>query len=371
MMNRTESSWARRAVRAAAWGAWLVVVAALVVALAAWGARTVTADPPRQPGATPPDQPGPERPEPGKPSQSAPPQPGQPLPPVQAQDGPYWHQIYLARSDDGLTWEPVGGMLRDHTSVPEIVRWHDTLWIYAVNAQPHRLIALEQLPDGAWEPHYVEIDGFDVSLAVDPDVVVLPDGRLRLYFYGFSPARTAKTDEGPATIYSAVSRDGLTFVMEPYPRFQSDSLITDPDVVQDRDTWWLYVTGHDGLVIASSTDGLVFQETGSSQNGTISGTVVLDDGTLRQYVCRQGGIGSQVSSDGVTWTPEEGLRLTGPVCDPSVIREPDGSWLMVYKRFVNQPARPPDLPGYDQAAPPSAPQIPLPSLTPSSDEAVG
>jgi hypothetical protein len=286
--------------------------------------------------------------QPGQGQQGQPGQPAQPGQPNQGQvdaqgrdlNGPYYHQIYLARSADGLAWEMDNVMIRDHTSVPEIARWNDTLWIYAVDGVQHGLIVLRQGDDDLWWESRVEIAGFDAANAVDPNVITLPDGSLRLYFFGFqTPGASPGENRGPATIYSAVSSDGVHFTLEEGARFQSDTIITDPDVVQAADgTWWLFVSQGMDLIIARSADGLAFEAVGASHNGGVSGTVRLDDGTLRQYVCSpQGGIISQTSADGATWTVESGTRIPGRVCDPSLIREADGSWLMVYKLSVSTP----------------------------------
>ncbi len=257
---------------------------------------------------------------------AAPPPQGQP-----PQGGPYYHQVYLARSDDGLRWESLG-MVRDHASVPELVRWQETLWIYAVDGLEHGLIVLRQGADGTWTEERVQIAGFDARHAVDPDVTVLPDGRLRLYFLDFSTLQGAPNTSAQSTIYSAVSEDGVHFSLEEGERFRMDGIATDPDVVQFGGAWWMYVSQGTQLTITSGSDGLSFQAVGTSNNGGVSNTVVLEDGSLRQYVC-QGGILAQRSTDALHWTVESGTLIPN-ACDPSVIREADGSWLMAYKAYA-------------------------------------
>jgi hypothetical protein len=301
----------------------LVFLSAIIVWLLAISLESAGAQPPIQ-GGTPPGQ------------------PGQGQLDAQGRDlnGPYYHQIYFARSADGLTWYMDNVMIRDHASVPEVVRWNDALWIYAVDGVEHGLIVLRQDDNGLWWETRVQIDSYDATNAVDPNVIALPDGRLRLYFFGFEVMRGGPgEDRGPAIIYSAVSSDGVHFTLEEGARFQSDTIITDPDVVQAADgTWWLFVSQGSNLIVARSADGLTFEAVGESHNGGVSGTVLLDDGTLRQYACSpQGGIISQTSTDGVNWTVENGTRIPGRVCDPSLIREADGSWLMVYKLVVGAP----------------------------------
>ncbi len=288
--------------------------------------------PPNEHGGQPAQQLG-MAPQDGQPAGPGAPTPngpqGQGAPPQQG--GPYFHQVHLARSDDGLHWETLG-MVRDHASVPELVRWQGTLWIYAVDGVEHGLIVLRQGADGSWEEQRVQIEGFDASSAVDPDVTVLPDGRLRLYYLDFSTLQAAQGAPVQATIYSAVSEDGVHFTPEEGHRFRTDGMATDPDVVQFGDVWWMYISQGTRLIIARSTDGLSFEAVGASENGGVSNTVLLDDGTLRQYACREG-IFSQRSPDGLSWTIETGTQVPN-ACDPSVIREADSAWLMAYKTFA-------------------------------------
>lgn len=253
------------------------------------------------------------------------------------------HQLHIATSADGLQWSTDGVMLRGHTSVPEVVYWQNKLWIYAVEGdfdpragEQERLVILEQTPDG-WAEHVVTLDSPFAGIPVDPDVVVLPDGRLRLYFFDFSVMRRASvvaTQAGlPGHFYSMVSDDGIHFVLEDGYRLEIAPPATDPDVVLLGDTWWLFGTGgsddrNTASIIARSDDGLNF-EVVAKKIGAVTGTVVLDGGILRQYYCEQGLVVIDESSDALNWTRlevETGIRG----CSPSVTMLPDGSWVMVY-----------------------------------------
>jgi hypothetical protein len=245
--------------------------------------------------------------------------------------GPFYHQIHLARSTDGLTWQTDDVVIRNHASVPSLVGWQETLWIYVADPAQNWLMVLRQDGDVWWETR-TQIDGFDPTYAVDPDVVILPDGRLRLYFLDIRTLETTPEGlPGLATIRSAVTSDGVHFALEEGARIQSRAPGTDPDVVQAADgSWWLYVLHDAGTIIAHSTDGLTFAEVGESSTGPMSDTVLLDDGTLRRYYARPGAILSEVSADGLTWTADPGVRIEGTVGHPSVTRLADGSWLMAY-----------------------------------------
>lgn len=265
---------------------------------------------------------------------------------VLAQDGPPQgtnpllnHELHVATSPDGLTWTTDGVALRGHTSVPEVVYWQDKLWIYAVEGdfdlsagEQERLVILEQSADG-WTEHYVTLDTPFDGAPVDPDAVVLDDGRLRLYFFDFSVMRNASPNADEVNrpsgyFYSMVSSDGVNFTLEEGTRLESNPPATDPDVVRVGDTWLLYGTSNGKSLIARSTDGLSFETIGEKA-GTVTGTVVLDGGILRQYYQDQGQMVIDESMDGLNWTRlevETGLRGGSP----AVTMLPDGSWVMVY-----------------------------------------
>lgn len=252
------------------------------------------------------------------------------------------HQIYLATSQDGLMWQMDNVLIRPATSVPALVYWQDSLWILAVNGTPdedfERLVMLHQLPDATWEEWFIDLN-FE-GRPVDPELMVLPDGRLRLYFFDF-PGMAPNSGPPPpdstvGRIYSATSEDGRIFTLEEGYRLAPQPPATDPDVIQQSESqWWMFVSHPEqgDMVIASSTDGLTFEEVGAVTHGSISDTVLLEDGRLRQYACVRGPMVVMESSDGLTWQAVPNTHMP-PGCDPDAVQLPDGSWVMVYKTLA-------------------------------------
>ena len=80
---------------------------------------------------------------------------------------------------------------------------------------------------------------------VDPDVVVLPDGGLRMYL-----------TRGTREVASARSSDGQTFAIEPGLRFDGGGVSS---TFQDDQGWWMYFHESGALGRAHSTDGLRFE----------------------------------------------------------------------------------------------------------------
>jgi len=138
--------------------------------------------------------------------------------------------------------------------------------------------------------------GSPEAIASDPTLVVLKDGRARMYYKG------ATGPGGPGqsvhSVFSAVSTDGL--------RFEKEGIRIDSQQTPDRG--W----------------------------ASVPEALVLPDGRVRLYYVSDGldvkhGIVSAISDDGLNFTREE-TRLTGFV-DPAVIRLADGSYLMLAVAF--------------------------------------
>ncbi len=178
---------------------------------------------------------------------------------------------------------------------------------------------------------------------VDPSVVQLDDGRIRMYYFGpyFAPGTTPSDPakaEGNHTIYSIISDDGINFTGETGERFAAEKL-TDPEVIYHQGRWLMYYSLGQTTGIASSTDGLTFEKTEFSWNGGgIPGAYVDPANYVHLYGCKQNAIMTVSSVDGVTFDDEPVTALsstdTTMICDPSPVRLADGIILMIYKKIV-------------------------------------
>lgn len=246
----------------------------------------------------------------------------------------------MATSSDGLNWSQ-GTRLLEAASVPDVIRTSKgMLWVYWVDFSAFtgpltEKAGVARSSDGRiWERlGVVQFGDLGGMVPVDPDVVELPDGRLRMYFLDFAGA-----NRGVFAIYSATSTDGLNFTLEPGPRFQGDRIF-DPDVVRLRDgRYRMYLNNNGPIISATSDDGLTFNRDPGIRlpQGTVPGSIVLPDGSVRLHTCTRG-ISVYKGGDGLNFTVErEGVIPGAPgliVCDPSVTFVPNG-FLIVYK--VNQ-----------------------------------
>ncbi|MCX6016411.1 MAG: hypothetical protein NT020_12630 [Chloroflexales bacterium] len=254
---------------------------------------------------------------------------------------------WVTNSNDGVGWtDPI--QLAPAASVPEIVTLADgsllAMWVsFADN--PTRFgekLAAARLANGSdtWQQMgTVLISDSENFTMVDPDLVVLPDGRLRLYAYDI------RTDATTHTILSAISTDnGNSFMMEPGVRFASEQM-WDPNVVIDANGQYrMYYNGGDAIKSAVSPDGLTFvadPEVRWSKGG-IPGAIIQDQ-TVWLYGCDKG-LARRASSDGLTFGKTIQLVIKAPpdlfMCDPSVSINDQG-WWMVFKGGKMTPPKTP------------------------------
>ena len=254
---------------------------------------------------------------------------------------------WVTNSNDGVGWtDPI--QLAPAASVPEIVTLADgsllAMWVsFADN--PTRFgekLAAARLANGSdtWQQMgTVLISDSENITMVDPDLVVLPDGRLRLYAYDI------RTDATTHTILSAISTDnGNSFMMEPGVRFASEQM-WDPNVVIDANGQYrMYYNGGDAIKSAVSPDGLTFvadPEVRWSKGG-IPGAIIQDQ-TVWLYGCDKG-LARRASSDGLTFGKTTQLVIKAPpelfMCDPSVTSNEQG-WWMVFKGGKMTPPKTP------------------------------
>ncbi|MEW5717958.1 MAG: sialidase family protein, partial [Chloroflexota bacterium] len=199
------------------------------------------------------------------------------------------------------------------------------------------LVYAESKDDGkTWVCGKINVPG------ADPDIVMLPDGKLRLYFVEFPfgpnplPPGSAQSNQ-PNRVKSALSVDGKTFTIEEGVRIAGVGY-TDPDVIRVGNDWLMYISTGAIAWAAQSSDGLAFKLIGKvNETGAVSGSFVFPNGTIRHYFCGRGGIMSATSADGKSaWKEESGARLApNPawkiVCDPSILSDGKRGYWMVYK----------------------------------------
>ena len=252
--------------------------------------------------------------------------------------GPWNFDLELYESDDGLRFIK-SGLFSERGGVPTMARLRDGRLLAMFQWFPiDRRESFDQIaatigsPDGnTWSaPRTIQINGMPETLyrSFDPTLVVLPDGRLRLYFS--SERGTAQNRRGNRAIFSAISTDGFTFTFEPGQRFGLEDTETfDPAVALLGPTWHLYcpISGQKRGYHATSEDGLTFtRQSEVSVEGQREwlGNVLAVPGGLRFYGSGPGGwVG--YSSDGFHWTVVPSQNPPAP--DPGVVLTDSGRTL--------------------------------------------
>jgi hypothetical protein len=178
--------------------------------------------------------------------------------------------------------------------------------------------------------------GFGFSI-VDPNVVLMSDGSLRMFATMFRPVN-GSTRNGA---YSFTSTDGgFTFVFE---GLRYDDIL-DPENYRFSDTNWQIITGGPRGHALSTDGGNTFENLGwfPEHIGAVHEIAVTDQPQkYRAYLSSPTGIKSYIATapPWTTWTEEPGYRLqvdptTGlescVLSFPTVLRLGPGNYFMVY-----------------------------------------
>jgi hypothetical protein len=205
-----------------------------------------------------------------------------------------------------------------------------------------RVISLEGLPPGMRFPF-------------DPTLVPLPDGRVRLYF---TSVQGRRPDLHHPCIYSAISTNGVDYVMEPGVRFAIEGRpVIDCTVVLHQGTYHLYAPDNGAGIgpgepapprgaerprpgtgyHATSQDGLSFKRAADVRvgdgrrwlgNAVSDGKEITFFGTGDGPPGRGGGLWQATSPDGFSWSQPVGVPDV-PGADPAAVRLQDGTWLVM------------------------------------------
>ena len=246
-------------------------------------------------------------------------------------EDPRWKRVFVASSEDGLHWEPLPGPLVTTASSPQLVRQGGELRVYYV--QHGRSIAWVPLAGG--DAHAVDIQGLDGGMQVDPCLVSLPDDRLRLYLV-HHPVSADPGLVGSNRVLSALSAGDGEWKLEPGVRLEGAWV--DPDVVPlpDGGVRMFLTRSTREVASARSPDGLDFtvEEGMRFVGGGVTSTIPGDDGWW-MYFHEAGSLGRSHSPDGVSFQAAQRLEIPAPddgawmLESPSVLRDGE-RWLMAY-----------------------------------------
>jgi hypothetical protein len=260
--------------------------------------------------------------------------------------GPWDHDVWLYRLwPDGAS-ERVA--IFERSGVPSLIRvsagrlMAAHQWFPESDAAAFDKVAVRFSGDDGltWSvPRVIDVVGLpdDQRFPFDPTLLQLPDGRIRLYFTT-NRARTFEQDR--PWIASALSTDGVRFVVEPGARLAiPGETVIDCAAVLHRELFHLYSpiqTGRGLGYHAVSRDGLSFERLANVSLPEVRwlGAALSSGAAIRFYGTRDPGLWSASSSDGAAWSPPATITLQG--ADPGVVELPDGSRFFL----VTGPPRP-------------------------------
>lgn len=272
-----------------------------------------------------------------------------------ANSGPWNSRLMIATSTDGLHFERTNEVVTDQADVPDLILGPDgTLYLYYTgwtvgNKKNATVVAISTDQGESWVYKYVELEGFEnMAAPVDPDIQILDDGTFRLYI-----TSDENQGAGPGTNY-AEGTDGIHFTRKgvAFNPTDSNAPVLDPSSILIGDTWHLFNGGSKPGTNwhSTSSNGTSFTLVGE-QAFTLdgegymmaNGVAINGGGRMYAFSNKVGDIRSFTSTDGTTWTADEGVRLeldessgleSQHVKDPGVVQLSDGTYLMVYSTQI-------------------------------------
>ena len=264
--------------------------------------------------------------------------------------GPWDNDVLVYRVDPDGAAAQIGTFAR--AGVPTLARLADGRLIAAHQHFPADFgadfdkvaVRISEDEGRTWTgPQVIQLRGLPEGMRFpfDPTLVPLPDGRIRLYF---TSVKGRRIDEHPPAIYSAISRDGISYEFEPGQRFGIDGrIVIDCAVVLHAGIFHLFAPDN-GLAgqrrngnvpsegvgyHATSEDGLNFKR---REDVRIDGRRrwlgnAQSDGKVITFYGTGAGIWTAASKDGFSWTPGASIKARG--ADPGAVRTSDGGIILI------------------------------------------
>lgn len=275
-----------------------------------------------------------------------------------ALQSPYHHRILSAVSKDGINWKTDEKVIFDHCSVPGAIIRKGIIYIYFVDGTDRKFGLSVAISKDNGKTFTKKAVG---GRMVDPHPVLLDNGKIRLYFFGFRDG-----------FQWAESEDGINFsdpviaYQEPWKSMiegntgddgkpgrsggrmaRRKEWFTDPDVFRTDKDWRMLISRGPSLwLLVSDNNGETFtmQKDFSWNQGGVSDTVKMK-GIYRTYYGNKGKIFSATGADKGKLTTEPGIRVQAKgdfqLSSPSIIQLPDGTYRMYYVFHKFNPPPPP------------------------------
>lgn len=257
--------------------------------------------------------------------------------------GPFNKRLMTAVSYDGLEYLPTeDGWITDQGNVPDLIEKDGSIYLYytgwIIGGELNKTaVAISENNGSTWALKHIAIENLPkLAPPADPDVVLLEDGTVRLYFTSGTGLATG--------IYYAESQDGINFEYKGEAVVPADTKILDSTTFLIDDTWHMYVMADESIETLwhlISDDGIAweiseitsFRIDGVPQMPS-NGIWIDDSYHLFMFNPVSGEVRSQSTTDGYNWAVDEGVRI-GPLSDGRIVKDPailslDNLHLMVY-----------------------------------------
>ncbi len=255
--------------------------------------------------------------------------------------GPWNSGLYIATSEDGLTFTDEKLFL-EHAGVANLITTSDGTLIATfqyfsfVNEDMFNIIAYTLSNDSGktWSSiKPVKVNNLsegETKNGCDPTLVELTTGQLRLYF-----THHQHGEEYPQ-LFSAISDSIDSDFLCEGQQLSTEEIVLDPAVIYFDGMWHHYTVKHGQSfesdpeakktsIHSISEDGLDFELDDDIEiDMEFLGDVIEDDEGLRFYNGKQ----SAFSTDGYDWTLEDGERIDG--ADPGIVKLEGGLYIMIY-----------------------------------------
>ncbi|MEM2878806.1 MAG: exo-alpha-sialidase [Candidatus Hadarchaeales archaeon] len=281
---------------------------------------------------------------------------------------PATQRLLIATSTDGLNFTRTNRILSDRATVPDaVVLSSGRILVYYVaesyieggtEKMVNQIVVAVSDDDGnSWAYKKVTFNGVPSGATnpVDPNIVLKPDGTLRL----FATVDPDATGSQKARTYSFVSTDGgftYTSEGERFALTNPDRDFLDPETFRFSDTNWQIWGGNQHATSADGNtftyDKMVNYAPDSQGYGAVIADITDFSTFYRMYVhgssptmANNNWIKSLTSTDSINWTLESGTRLTVDtgtgkestcLIFPTVVRLKNGNYLMIYETTIPQ-----------------------------------
>ena len=252
--------------------------------------------------------------------------------------GPNCHLIHLAMSaDDGKSYNHIKKKLMESASVPDVVKFKGKKLVYYVNGDfdKHSIHVAELTNNGkaVKELGPIRLNGQIIKDAVDPDIIVTKDGKLRLFYYVGLFTKPV-TNPKPNKFYSAVSSDGFNFSIEGIVATLDNA--TDPSVtILENGTYLMAIAKNKEFKIQlfHSNDGYKFQKLNIIQGGIPELSLNSEGKPILLFQDKGGFVLESSDNNGKTWKTVKQSVLSGMPkgsASPSLLRVSKNEILMLY-----------------------------------------